>query len=233
MQKWHCMSSTQDVAAGVQFNAIQQELYCSSNITVHLQRALGRWVRSSIDKGRKANAEQPASEEPAGRSAAPDDSVPVQSPFADLPSHEPFPGMQPASSSAAAPSNKDQPALVSSKGLHVGPRKGSQEEHSASASTQPQKADSGGRRSSQTVGQEHQSSAALHSRTSMMSSTQSTGGLLVTKVQEIDACMERGCLIGQRALPRACSYCSSPIIMADLLHSIAYSLNACHHRQHS
>ena len=177
-------------------------LSCLSDITVHLQRALGRWVRSSIDKGRKASVEQPASEEPAGRSAAPTDSVPARSPFADLPSHEPVPGMQPASSSAAAPSNRHQTASASSKGLHVVPRKGSQEEHNASASMQPQKADSGGRRASQPVGQEHHSSAAPHPRTSMMSSTQSTGGLLVTKVQSDDACLERGCLIRQRSLPR-------------------------------
>lgn len=189
-------------------NAIQQEQYialtllsCSSDITVHLQRALGRWVRSSIDKGRRISAEQPASEEPAGRSAAPADSVPARSPFADLPGHESFPGIQPAASSAAAPSNRDQPASASSKGLHVGPRKGSQEEHNASASMQPQKADSGGRRASQPVGQEHHSSAARHSRPSMISSTQSTGGLLVSKVQRDDACMDSGCLTRQRALP--------------------------------
>lgn len=141
---------------------------------VLLQRALGRWVRSSIDKGRPAgapSAAQPASEAPDGQTASRAEAAPVHSPFADLPASEPFPGRRPAPAPAVASEDNEQLAVSGEDNVRSGLSAGSQEEQSASASLQAMKSGAG---QSQSVEQEHRSSAPFHSKSSM-SSTQSTG----------------------------------------------------------
>ena len=143
-----------------------------------LQRALGRWVRSSLDKGRAAgapSAEQHASEAPDGHGAARADAGPVHSPFADLPAGEPSPGMRAAPAPAAASGKDGEDDSASRGNVRPGLSADSQEEQSVSAPAQSMWPGTG--RQSQSVGQDHPSGAPFHSKTSM-SSTQSTGDLL-------------------------------------------------------
>lgn len=140
-----------------------------------VQRALGRWVRSSLDKGRAANApsiEQPASEAPDGQGSAKAGAVPVHTPFADVPASEPSPGRRAALTPSAAPEDREQPA-PSEGHAHAGISAGSQEEQCVSAPLHGSKAGVG--RQTQSVGQEHSSGSSLPPKTSAMSSTQSTG----------------------------------------------------------
>ena len=158
----------------------------------HLQRALGRWVRSSTDKGRAAgtsSAAQPASEARDGQIASRADAAPVRSPFADLPTSEPSPGRRPAPAPAAASEDSEQPAASGKDHMRPGLSAGSQEGQIAPAS--PQATEPGAGRPSQSVGQEHHSSASFHPKSSM-SSTQSTGGLAVHQPWTQPCCTAAG-----------------------------------------
>ena len=148
---------------------------------MHAQRALGRWARTGVDK--TAAAAVARSADPHSASKAPTEHkvahaalAPAHSPFAEVPASEPSPGRQAASPSSTAACQEEHPAA--GNGHLIAPPHISQHgERSSSPSNQAEQLDLTAMNKAHSAGHTPAGSPAFQSRSSVMSSTRSTGEL--------------------------------------------------------